>query len=159
MHRHRFGVALSSVSGEDKSPLNITAGRTHEGAVLVARDRHDVVLHYVHQVHLCAARKTTHRAYSIERRSVGAVMMASSRCKAGYPQLVHRRRDNLGRLLFPCHNWPAASLDHLVGNRGMLVHPHGRLQTVAGNSFEHEEQAVIGCRRSKVTWVPRFERC
>jgi hypothetical protein len=62
MHRHRFGVALSSVSGEDKSPLNITAGRTHEGAVLVARDRHGVVLRYVHQVHLCAARKTTHRA-------------------------------------------------------------------------------------------------
>ena len=86
----RFGVALSNVSGEGKSPLNITAGRTHEGAMLVARDRHSVVLDYVHQVHLCAARKTTHRAYSIERRSVGAVMMASSGCKAGYPQLVHR---------------------------------------------------------------------
>jgi len=116
MHRHRLGVALSSVSGEDKSPLNITAGRTHESAVLVARDRHGVVLDYVHQVHLCAARKTTHRAYSIERRSVGAVMMASSGCKAGYPQLVPRRHGNLRRLLFPCHNWPAAAFDHLVGN-------------------------------------------
>jgi hypothetical protein len=71
MHRHRFSGALSSVSGEDKSPLNITTGRTHEGAVLVARDRHGVVLRYVHQVHLCAARKTTHRAYSIKRRSSG----------------------------------------------------------------------------------------
>jgi len=100
MHRHRFGVALSSVSGEDKSPLNITAGRTHESAVLVARDRHGVVLDYVHQVHLCAARKTTHRAYSIKRRSVGAVMMASSGCRAGYPQLVHRRHGNLRSCCF-----------------------------------------------------------
>ena len=116
MHWHRLGVAWSYVFGEDKSPLNITAGRTHEGAVLVARNRHGVVLDYVHQVHLCAARKTTHRAYSIERRSVGAVMMASSGCKAGYPQAVPRRHGNLRRLLFPCHNWPAAAFDHLVGN-------------------------------------------
>ena len=116
MHRHRFSGALSNVSGEDKSPLNITAGGTHEGAVLVARDQHGLVPDYVHQVHLCAARKTTHRAYSIERRSVGAVMMASSGCKPGYPQLVPRRHGNLRRLLFPCHNWPAAAFDHLVGN-------------------------------------------
>jgi hypothetical protein len=58
-------VLYAPTSGEDKSPLNITADRAHEGAVLVARDRHGVVLHYVHQVHLFAARKTKHRPYPI----------------------------------------------------------------------------------------------
>jgi hypothetical protein len=61
MNRHWLAVALSNVFGEDKSPLDITAGRAHEGVVLEARHRHGVVLHYLHQIHLCPARQTTHR--------------------------------------------------------------------------------------------------
>jgi hypothetical protein len=60
MHRHWLAVALSNVS-EDKSPLNITAGRAHEGVVLEAGHRHGVVLDCLHQIHLCPARQTTHR--------------------------------------------------------------------------------------------------
>jgi hypothetical protein len=60
MHRHWLTLALPNLP-EDKSPLNITAGRTHEGVVLEARHRHGVVLDYLHQIHLCSARQTTHR--------------------------------------------------------------------------------------------------
>jgi len=67
MHRYRFfGVALHNVSGEDKSPLNVTAGRTHEGVVFVASDRHGVVLDHVHQLHFRAARQALHRKYSLQ---------------------------------------------------------------------------------------------
>src|SRR5262249_8794155 len=65
IHQHGFSVAVFTVFGEDKSPLNITAGGTLEGAVLVARDRQGLVLDQGHQDHFCAARKTTHRAYSL----------------------------------------------------------------------------------------------
>jgi hypothetical protein len=67
MHRRTFDVILPSVSGEDKSTLNVVAGRTHEGVVLETADQHGLVLNYVHQVHLCAARKTTHATTPFHR--------------------------------------------------------------------------------------------
>ena len=103
-----------------RTPLNITTGRTHEGAVLVAGT--GMVSSCATCIKCISAPHARQRIAPTPSNGapVGAVMMASSGCKAGYPQLVHRRHGNLRRLLFPCHNWPAASLDHLVGNRGML---------------------------------------
>jgi hypothetical protein len=48
------------VPGEDKSPFNITTARAHEGMVLEAGHRHGVVLSYLSQAHLDAARQAPH---------------------------------------------------------------------------------------------------
>jgi hypothetical protein len=48
MQWHWLAVAFPTVSHEDEPPLDVAASRTHEVVVLEARDRHGVVLDYLH---------------------------------------------------------------------------------------------------------------
>src|ERR1700704_692417 len=66
MHRHRFGfAALLDGLDENEALLDVMAVRAHEGGTLEARHRHGVVLDSLHQNHICSARHTTHRTYSL----------------------------------------------------------------------------------------------
>jgi hypothetical protein len=57
------GRPSSSIEGQ--STLYFAAARAFKYVMLIADHHHSVVSNYLHQMHLSAARYTTHRAYSL----------------------------------------------------------------------------------------------